>query len=194
LPSEPASIDAPPPAEPPSPQEIEAAEIPEPPAASERALDDGTTDAGDEANPAEALAAEADSVEPVIPATHDVGTPEAIEAPAVSLPLEPVSEVGTPEAIEAPAVSVPLEPISEVGTPEAIESDDEPSISPFTPTVSPVEDTTASVPPRAAQAEWSTPVKAEPAGALALIKGREMAIAMAAAVAALLFLIIRKLR
>jgi hypothetical protein len=139
-----APVPAPAPAEPPSPEEIEQAEIPEPAAASDRAEEPG----------------------PVVVSPSAAGPsaePDVQEAPEPVPPPETV--LPSPAATsEPPEVFTPPEPPTPPPAPE---------------------------PPRAT---WAPPPEPESGGAVDAVKDRKAGVAIGVAIAAVLFLLIRKLR
>ena len=148
--------DAPPPAEPPSPEEIEAAEIPEPAAATERAF--------------------------------DVDAPREPEGPPTAAPPieEPVAYAERRGAAAADARRLP----AASWPPRTSRSRSLPRRS--RPHRTRWSSAASQVPPRPSYSAPPPPPPEPPAGALALVKERPVAIA--AAVATVLFLIIRRLR
>ena len=171
--------EAPPPAEPPTPAELEKADIPEPPAATDRAYDDpppfGTP---------EPAATERD--EPSFAAT----TPP---------PMTPPDDTPSFATTTPPPMTPPDDtPSFATTTPPPMTPPDDAPLPPTPPTatepdpVTPPPPSPADAGPRA----WTPPPPApEPTGgALDVIKSRRGKIAVGVVVAAVLFMIIRKLR
>jgi hypothetical protein len=169
--------DAPPPAEPPSPEEIERAEIPEPPATTERGADDPFP-----------TAASGDDVDDTLPASRgdDVlaSAPDPYLPPAVEPEAEPILPPLTPHA--APPEAAPPEAV----TP----ADAVPIPSPPTPPEAVDPEPAAPPPPRASSYAPPRPEPEPSAGPLAVLHTRPGSIAAAVAVAIVLLMIMRRLR
>ncbi len=171
------TADAPPPAEPPSPTEIDRADIPEPPAMTDRSSDPEPV--ANYSTPGEAATTDFDTHSPPDRSAYEPPTtPEpTLDQPDIAVPVTPDVVPFTPE----PVAAAPLPPTPpEAAAPEPVSP----------PPPSPVSEaprSTYTPPPRPAEPEPS-------GGALAIIKSRPGGIAIGVVVAAVLLLIIRKLR
>jgi len=150
------TVDAPPPAEPPSPTEIDKADIPEPPAMTDRASDPEPADS-----------------------YSTLGEPVSTDFDTHSPPDRSAYEPAAFEATTTPEIAVPV-------TPDVIPSAPEPVAPPPPSPASEVPRSTYTPPPR--------PEPEPSGGALAIIKSRPGGIAVGVVVAAVLLLIIRRLR
>ena len=170
------TVDAPPPAEPPSPTEIDRAEIPEPPAMTDRASE--PEPAASYSTPGEAATTDFDTHSPPDRSAYEPPTtPEPAGFEATTAP-EPLDTSVSP-SLDQPEIAVPV-------TPDVVPSTPEP--------VSPPPPSPASETPRST---YTPPPRPEPepsGGPLAIIKSRPGGIAVGVVVAAVLLMIIRKLR
>ncbi|HET6551053.1 MAG TPA: PRC-barrel domain-containing protein [Solirubrobacter sp.] len=211
------TIDAPPPAEPPSPAELGQAEIPEPPAATDRAseyetfvgkavppppVDDDPSAASDEpAGAAEPSTADepVGAAEPSTAAEPGVGEPITAGEPSEPFGAEPARDDDPSAAIPGatpftPPAGEPLSPpppVGETGGDSVAPADEAPATPP--PAVPPA--STFTPPAAEPRSSWTPPRQPEPAGgALARLRSRPGGIVAGVAIAAVLLMIIRRLR
>ncbi len=162
------TVDAPPPGEPPSPTEIDKADIPEPPAMTDRATDP---------EPADSYSTVGE------PVSTDFDT----HSPPDRSAYEPAAFEATTTSLDQPGIAVPV-------TPDVVPSPPTPPAATTPDPVAPPPPSPASEAPRST---YTPPPRPEPepsGGALAIIKSRPGGIAVGVVVAAVLLLIIRKLR
>jgi len=158
------TVDAPPPAEPPSPTEIDKADIPEPPAMTDRASDPEPADS-----------------------YSTLGEPVSTDFDTHSPPDRSAYEPAAFEATTTPEIAVPV-------TPDVVPS---PPTPPQATTPDPVAPPPPSPASEAPRSTYTPPPRPEPepgGGALAIIKSRPGEIAIGVVLAAVLLLIIRRLR
>ena len=169
------TVDAPPPAEPPTPTEIDTADIPDPPAMTDRASDPEPADSY--TTPGEPVSTDFDTHSPPDRSAYEPPEPEptpfttSLDQPEIAVPV-------TPDVVPVAAAPSPPTP-PEVTTPDP---------------VAPPPPSPASEAPRST---YTPPPRPEPepsGGPLAIIKSRPGGIAAGVVVAAVLLMIIRKLR